>query len=299
MPNTTRDPPLRKRYYVWGAGLVTVVALLVVALPTNHGPTVTTQTAAALSSSTIEPPGAALSPAPLKVAAEVPKIGPTAEAVKPGETKSQAFTRLMQTGDPKASLVAYKLAAKCSGTRNMRMQLQTSDEWRDPTAAATKAKLLRAYDVDATCGDLSGEQINTRIELLRQAAVAGVHGTWGVFVMGTLTGLPIDVEIDVETENMARIAYEAGLRTGDPTVFQNKGFNLLNDPDRVAEGLMYWQAWRVARALDLGKPLPDEPDDVIKRYSARISAEAAAKAMIDAHTLVASASASASTRGSQ
>lgn len=284
MFNIIKDKPPRKRYYVWGAGVVTVLALLVVALPTKHSPTETTQTAAAPSSSTTEPPLAALPPAPLKVAAEVPEIGPTAEAVKPGETKSQAFTRLMQTGDPKASLIAYKLAAKCLGTRNMRMQLQTSDEWRNPTAAATKAKLLFEYDVDAACGDLSGGQINTRIELLRQAAVAGVHGAWGAFVMGTLTGLPIDVE----TEKTASIAYEAGLRTGDPTVFQNKGFNLLNDPDRVAEGLMYWQAWREARALDLGKPIPDEPDDVIKRYSARISSEAAAKAMIDAHTLVAS-----------
>jgi hypothetical protein len=85
----------------------------------------------------------------------------------PAASKSRYVDRFSKTGSPTDAFVAYQVLRHCVNVRNDQANIATR------VAAGKKPP---TETVDSACGDLDSGRIGTRLQLLRQATRAGVHG---------------------------------------------------------------------------------------------------------------------------
>jgi hypothetical protein len=217
---------------------------------------------------------------------------PTVTAVvRAPVSKAAEFDRLVRTGKPADALAGYKLAATC----------EAHSAWGAlaKQAAPEVQRLANLKSPEEACGDLSPGQRATRLELLRIANEAGVHGALAALVStegpnGVLKTIPDGPA----WHTLESAAIEAAVKTADPYALISRSGYYMNchntgkpcvptDEDK-ALALMYWVAYQASQALDKQSPMPGS-DAVLARYSQSLPPEVVEKAIADGKTLVATA----------
>jgi hypothetical protein len=218
----------------------------------------------------------------------------TASSSSAGASKAAEFNRLIQTGKPVDALTAYKLAAGCEGHKAwaaLAKQAPLEDQ-----------RLFAAQAPKDPCGDLSPGQIATRLELLRIALDAGVHGALAALVSTEGPhGVLHTIADGPQWRALENAAIAAGEKSADPYTLLSRSSFYMNchntgqpcetsDADK-AKALMYWVAFQEAKKLDKMPPAMSSggSETLVDRYSKSLPPEVAQKAIDEGKTLVATA----------
>ena len=89
------------------------------------------------------------------------------------ESKSNYVDRLAKSNSPSDAFAAYQTIANCTRTR------MAQESVADRAADGQPPDKETVY---SACGDLSSSQISERLQLLRRATQAGIHGAAGAFL---------------------------------------------------------------------------------------------------------------------
>jgi len=236
----------------------------------------------------------AAAPAPVtateRVAAPVPApSAPVAapRAASPYESLSQEVGRLSRSGDPVDAFAAYQLVTACIWARDhegwMANHILPGDRGMLPTP-------------QQACGDIASDQIQSRLQWLERAALAGVHHAAAEMLkegpdgLGSGAGTDIDAPENAAWKQRVDAALEAGVHTCDSDALERRvdGYEsgLGVEQDR-ARALTYWVAY-----MDCRQRFDDATvnglvngDGAARRMGATLSAEQIARAVSDGQRL--------------
>ncbi len=211
-------------------------------------------------------------------------------AAKAG-SKADEFNRLIRTGKPVDAYAAYKLAASCESEKAWAALFKQ---------APPEVQKVVVHEPQKACGDLSPGQVASRLELLRIALDAGVHGALASLVTNEgPAGILHTIPDGPEWRAMELAALDAGVKTADPYALVSRSSYYMNchnsgqqcEPSEAdkTKALMYWVAFQEAKALNDGRPpmVSSSGETVVERYSKMLPPEVAKKAIDDGKTLVA------------
>ena len=149
---------------------------------------------------------------PLAARAEIPAIVPSAASTDSKQTKRELVDKLSSASNPESKFEAYKLIRNCDRARKEAVLIA------DRAANGEKPP---AHSADEICGDISAGQMAGRLNLLRAAAEAGVHGSASNLADEGPTGYghsgsvrPDDPEFVAYQQELAK-AIDAGAANGD------------------------------------------------------------------------------------
>ena len=215
------------------------------------------------------------------------------------ERLSGKFDRLVATGKPIDAFAAYQISAECAAARwwqDKQKQLQ------DPSAVY--GDLFKGLQPpELACGDLSPGQIGTRVELLRRAAAAGVHGAYAALNLESPAGILQGLSL-AEWLQLSEASFDAGLSTADPMTLIERSGQAANCPnvplcsnpsgDNFAEALKYLIAFRESQVRDAGPFKPEQEralQAAISRYSVSLLPDVVTRSLADGKALVETAKA--------
>jgi hypothetical protein len=209
----------------------------------------------------------------------------------PGESLSQTFDRLAASGSPQQAFEAYAIATHCEALRAQHAQVLAEHE----PAEERRALLERLPPIGEVCGDLTPEQFSARIELLSQAATAGVHGArTAVLEVEGPEGTSHAIPDGNEYRQLVRTASDAGFRSADPGILRERSAMLTRcapvatcriAEHELADALMYRVAANESSAADDGRAAPS-PDPLADQLAGRLPATLASRAVADAKAFV-------------
>jgi hypothetical protein len=210
-----------------------------------------------------------------------PAPAPVARAASRPETLSAQVDRLSRSTNPLDAFAAYELVTRCLWARD-------HEGWMAHHILPGDRELLPT--TQQSCGDIASDQIQSRLQWLARAALAGVHHAATEMIKEGPDGLGISASSDVDAPENAwwkqRVdaAVEAGVRTCDPESLDNRVTRFENglgvERDR-AKALMYWVAYIDCRQRldDAGAPILGNGDSITQRMGSALSAEQIATAV--------------------
>lgn len=220
------------------------------------------------------------------IAARTPQNDETVNPNAAPDTPGDRIARLSLSNRPGDKFNAYRLVRQCLDARDVAvMRAEAPPKDREAFPDAAKA-----------CQGVSATQIVSRIELLKAAAAAGVHGASNAFTQEGPDGMGIDAASDlttapaIEWHRLSMQYIEKGAATGDPgslTALANQyqnGVPAVGDvPGREmdkAKALMYWIAGRERSLIETSRP--EQPHDValIQQMSKGLTPAQAAQSVL-------------------
>ncbi|MGN6525216.1 MAG: hypothetical protein ACTHL8_02400 [Burkholderiaceae bacterium] len=220
--------------------------------------------------------------ATVATAAAAPAARRTA-AASPVRARSLAarIDRLSRSADPVDAFAAYRLVTDCLWARG-------HEAWMDShIAPGDRGQLPTAQ---AACGDIASDQVQSRLQWLQRAALAGVHHAATAMAREGPDGLGLeDGELDApqNADFRARLdaAWDAGVRTCDAESLEQRenayetGAGVARDRARA---LSYWIAWvdcrRRAAGPGAGDMTPLDADAIARRVGRSLTPEQLADA---------------------
>ncbi len=230
----------------------------------------------------IAAPAPAAVPPPSATPADPPR--PRALPARPASTPETLATqvdRLSRSPDPLDAFAAYQLVTRCLWARD-------HEGWMVHHILPGDRALLPTPQ--QSCGDIASDQVQSRLQWLQRAALAGVHHAAAELLKEGPDGLGITGSDDPDAPGNAawktRVdeAVDAGVRTCDPESldYRVSGYESgLGVPEDRAKALMYWVAYVDCRQrlADAGAPLLDNRASVTQRMGGALSAEQIATAV--------------------
>jgi hypothetical protein len=204
-----------------------------------------------------------------------------------GETLSQQVDRLSRSGNPVDAFAAYQLVTDCIWARDhegwMARHILPGDRGLLPTT-------------QQACGDIASDQVQSRLQWLERAALAGVHHAAAQMLKEGPDGLGTGVDDDIAAPQNAAwrqrvdAAIEAGVHTCDSDALESRvdGYeNGLGVAQDRARALTYWVAYLACRQRfdDATLAGPVDGDGEARRMASTLSAEQIAKAVSDGQQL--------------
>jgi hypothetical protein len=215
-------------------------------------------------------------------AAPAPPIGaPAARGSIERETLAGQVDRLGRSADPIDAFAAYQLVTRCLWARD-------HEGWMAHHILPGDRELLPT--TQQACGDIASDQIQSRLQWLGRAALAGVHHAATEMLKEGPDGLGVSASSDTDAPENAlwkqRVdaALEAGIRTCDPESLDNRvssyenGLGVTQDRGKA---LMYWVAYMDCRQRLDGAPAPilGNGDSVTQRMGSALDADQIATAV--------------------
>ncbi len=226
-------------------------------------------------------------PAPVAAAPSAPAAPRAASAPNPYESLAQKVDRLSRSADPIDAFAAYQLVTTCIWARDhegwMAHHILPGDRAMLPTT-------------QQACGDIASDQIQSRLQWLERAALAGVHHAATEMLKEGPDGLGVSGSSDIDAPENAswkqrvEAALDAGVHTCDPDSLESRvnsyESGLGVEQDR-AKALTYWVAYMDCRQRLVGAPgtVPANGDSVTRRMGNSLSAEQIAQAISDGQRL--------------
>jgi hypothetical protein len=216
---------------------------------------------------------------PIALPAAAPASVPTpARAANPGDTLSAQVDRLSRSGNPVDAFAAYQLVTGCLWARD-------HEGWMAHHILPGDRELLPT--TQQACGDIASDQIQSRLQWLTRAALAGVHHAATEMIKEGPDGLGISGSSDLDApenalwKQRADAAINAGIRTCDPESLDSRvggyehGLGVAQDR---AKALMYWVAYMDCRQRLAGIPGAPAPilgngDGVTQRMGSALDAD--------------------------
>ena len=220
-------------------------------------------------------PGATPDPAP------APARPTITRAAGDAQTLAGQVDRLSRSGNPVDAFAAYQLVTRCLWARD-------HEGWMAHHILPGDRELLPT--TQQACGDIASDQIQSRLQWLTRAALAGVHHAATEMLKEGPDGLGVSGSADIDAPENAlwkqRVdaAIEAGIRTCDPESLESRISGYENGlgvaPDR-AKALMYWVAYTDCRQRLAGAPssVLGNADSVTQRMGSALDAEQIATAV--------------------
>jgi hypothetical protein len=224
--------------------------------------------------------GFAHTPPPLPAPPAARRTSSAAPAPLP-ESLAARVDRLSRSADPVDAYAAYRLVTDCLWARG-------HEAWMDShIAPGDRAQLPTAQ---AACGDIASDQVQSRLQWLQRAALAGVHHAATAMAREGPDGLGVpdgDLDAPQNADFRARLdaAWDAGVRTCDAESLEERenayetGTGVARDRARA---LSYWIAWidcrRRAAASGPGDMTPLDADAIARRVGRSLTPEQLADA---------------------
>lgn len=224
----------------------------------------------------IAQPEVAPAPAPGLLA----RHGLVAPAKRKPETKAESFDRLAASREPRQRFAAYELAQYCVTAHIL------AEPARTPWFGVNRPAL--EFDKTA-CGDLKPGQwddAERRIELLREASAAGVHGAWWrLHGNEGPNGLYRTIPDGAEYRAWETQAYKAALASADPYALAREAQEWLRkDPARA---LALTVAYRESLTRNQNGVFDPNTDREVAALAATLTPAAASKAIAVGRTYAA------------
>jgi len=227
-------------------------------------------------------------PAPVAVVPSAPAPAKAPSAPDPYESLAQKVDRLSRSANPVDAFAAYQLVTNCIWARDhegwMAHHILPADRGLLPTT-------------QQACGDIASDQIQSRLQWLERAALAGVHHAASEMLKEGPDGLGVSGSSDIDApENAswkARVeaALDAGVHTCDSDSLESRVNTYENGelsiaPDR-AKALTYWVAYMQCRRRLAGAPglAPASGDSVTQRMGSTLGADQIAQAVAEGRRL--------------
>jgi len=204
-----------------------------------------------------------------------------ARAASAPATLAAQVDRLSRSVDPVDAFAAYRLVTRCLWARD-------HEGWMTHHVLPGDRALLPTPQ--QSCGDIASDQVQSRLQWLQRAALAGVHHAAAELLKEGSDGLGVTGSGDLDAPQnaawKARVeeAIDAGVRTCDTESLDYRVASYdsgLGVPQDRAMALMYWVAYVDCRQrLNAGAPpVPDHGEVVTRRMGAALSAEEIAAAV--------------------
>jgi TPR repeat protein len=259
-------------------------AAAMVALATMYGMGQGAVGAASVPPMTAIAPSAARAPVPPPVAvAAAPATPAPASAPSPYESLAQKVDRLSRSPNPVDAFAAYQLVTACIWARDhegwMARHILPGDRGLLPTARQA-------------CGDIASDQVQSRLQWLERAALAGVHHAAVEMLKEGPDGLGVSASSDIDAPENAswkqrvEAALDAGVHTCDYDSLESRvnGYESGEgvEQDR-AKALTYWVAYMHCRQRLGGAPgsVLSDGDGVTRRMGTALNADQIARAVSD------------------
>lgn len=213
--------------------------------------------------------------------ASAPASAAVAHAPGRPETLAGQVDRLGRSADPVDAFAAYQLVTRCLWARD-------HEGWMAHHILPGDRALLPT--TQQACADIASDQIQSRLQWLTRAALAGVHHAAAEMIKEGPDGLGVSGSSDIDApenalwKQRADAAIEAGIRTCDPESLDNRvssyenGLGVAQDRGKA---LMYWVAYMDCRQRLDGAPAPilGNADSVTQRMGSALDADQIARAV--------------------